>query len=104
MSEAKNIPKTVEATTAAKLAFLLQPFTTVVVVLAIAAGVIVKHGLKWLLPVQVVNLMSIAVTGFLDGWYNHVSDQDNSCTVSHSQSRKAPYIDEGAELACLLQV
>ena len=104
MSEVKNISKTMEAMTAAKLAFLLQPLTTVVVVLAIAAGAMVKRGLKWLLPVQVVNLMSIAVTGFLDGWYNHVSDQDNSCTVSHSQSRKVPYIDEEAELACLLQV
>ena len=84
MPAAKNTTKTMEATTAVKVAFLLQPLSTVVVVIAIAAGALVKRGLKWLLPSRVLNLASVAVTGFLDGWYNHVSDGDESCSVSSS--------------------
>ena len=84
MPAAKNTTKTLEATTAVKMAFLLQPLSTVVVVIAIAAGSLIKRGLKWLLPGYALNLASVAVTGFLDGWYNHVSDGDDSCTVSSS--------------------
>ncbi|KAL8787884.1 MAG: hypothetical protein Q9195_007577 [Heterodermia aff. obscurata] len=87
MPAAKNTMKTMEATTAVKVAFLLQPLATVVVVIAIAAGAMIKRGLKWLLPSYALNLASIAVTGFLDGWYNHVSDVDDGCT---SQLGKLP--------------
>ena len=84
MPAAKNITKTMEATTAVKLAFLIQPLATVVVVIAIAAGSLIKRGLKQLLPVYVLNLASIAVNGFQDGWHNHVSDGDGVCAVSSS--------------------
>ena len=84
MPAAKSTTKTMEATTAVKMAFLLQPLATVVVVIAIAAGSLIKRGLKWLLPNYALNLASLAVNGFLDGWYNHVSDGDDSCTVSNS--------------------
>ena len=104
MLAAKNIEKTMEATTAVKVAFLRQPLATVVVLIAIAAGALIKRCLQWLLPNYVLNLASMAVSGFLDGWYNHVRDGNKSCGVSSPQSRNLPYIDEEAELARVLQV
>ena len=104
MLAAKNIKKTTGATTALKAAILHQPLATVLVVIAIAAGTLIQRCLKWLLPSDVLDLASMVLSGFLDGWYNHVSHGNESCTVSSSRSRKLPYIDEEAELARVFQV